>query len=213
MCDVASRHATFYTETVTFLVENCLFKVRESQFEAESIVFRDMLQFLLPTGEGDEEGGKRDDNPVHLMGIKKNEFEQLLNVLLHRTYGKCQKVPSDIGIVQWTSILKLANIWRFDDIREVALDNLKCRMSLAEQVALGAAYNLNFESWSLPAIHELVRRQEPITFEEGQRMGLDITLKLAYVRERVICQTTDGFGRRRTHSEKRDFTRILRQTF
>ena len=31
-----------------------------------------------------KEEGKSDDNPIYLEGIKKDEFEQFLSVLLHR---------------------------------------------------------------------------------------------------------------------------------
>lgn len=42
--------------------------------------------FLLPTGDlhNEEEAGKSDDNPIHLVGIKKEEFELFLRVLLRR---------------------------------------------------------------------------------------------------------------------------------
>lgn len=61
---------------------DCLFKVPREPLEAESIVFRDM--FLLPQGDEDKVEGLSDENPVVLQGIKQDQFEHLLTVLLSR---------------------------------------------------------------------------------------------------------------------------------
>ena len=64
-------------------MEDCLFKVPRGPLEAESIIFRDM--FLLPQGDTAEIEGLNDENPVVLKGIRQDEFEQLLTVLLSRS--------------------------------------------------------------------------------------------------------------------------------
>ncbi|KAF8548457.1 hypothetical protein OG21DRAFT_1449080 [Imleria badia] len=216
MSDV-SRHAYFYTDTVTFRVEDSLFKVPRDPFELESTVFRDM--FLLPTGDLHREEGTSDDNPIYLEGIQKDEFEQLLGVLFHRTHGTSQRSWPETND-QWTTVLRLATLWGFDAVRQAAIDPLKEKMSPVDRVVLGQTYNLDFESWSLPAMNEIVRRQNPISLEEGRHMGLDMALKLASVREQLsfglqranqrTCEVVPG---RRPSVETLDFKQILRKTF
>jgi hypothetical protein len=55
--------------------------------------------FLLPTGN--HEDGKSDDNPIHLGGIRKDEFELLLSVLLHRSVYRtnAQRRPPASGVI------------------------------------------------------------------------------------------------------------------
>ncbi|KAH0830149.1 hypothetical protein J3R83DRAFT_1497 [Lanmaoa asiatica] len=212
-----SKHASFYIDTVTFRVEDCLFKVPREPFEKESTAFRDM--FLLPTGDPHKEEGKSDDNPIHLGCIKKDEFEQLLSVLLYRTHGTSQKsLPEN---TQWVSILRLATLWGFDTIRQAAIDHLKVTSPPASRIAIGKTFDLDFESWSLPAMHEIVRRHDPINVEEAQHMGLDTTLKLASVRERVSFRARPRGWQHgyepvpgpRPAVEELDFKQILRETF
>ena len=86
------------------------------------------------------------------------------------------------------------------------------------KIELGYTYDLDFESWLLPAMHEIVRRQQPISPEEGQRMGLDVTLKLASVREQLSWprNASHVYGPipgRRPDVEALDFTQIVRETF
>lgn len=40
--------------------------------------------FLLPVGDSCVAEGRNDEDPIHLIGIQKDEFEQLLSVLFHR---------------------------------------------------------------------------------------------------------------------------------
>ncbi|KAI6046746.1 hypothetical protein EDC04DRAFT_1247808 [Pisolithus marmoratus] len=98
-----STHSRFYTSTVTFLVEDCLFRVPREPFQQESEVFCDM--FSLPQGDSIVLEGSSDENPIRLLGTSKNDFEQLLNALLYRKYGSQPSLPH--GIEQWTSVLKL----------------------------------------------------------------------------------------------------------
>ncbi|KAH0830150.1 hypothetical protein J3R83DRAFT_1498 [Lanmaoa asiatica] len=211
-----SKHACFYIDTVTFCVEDCLFKVPREPFEQESTAFGDM--FLLPTGDTQDEEGKSDDNPIHLTGIEKDEFVQFLSVLLRRTHGTCHKsLPNS---TQWMPVLRLATLWGFDTIRKAAIDHLKVILSPASKIVIGKMYDLGFESWLLPAMHEIVRRHKSISVEEARRLGLDMTVKLASVREQVTFKHSNslvtGYATvpgSRPSVEELDFTQILRETF
>ncbi|KAI6137432.1 hypothetical protein EDD17DRAFT_1517365 [Pisolithus thermaeus] len=175
-----SRHSNFYVSTVTFLVEDSLFKGPREPFEKESEVFCDMLS--LPQGSSVVAEGTSDENPIRIDRTSKDDFEQLLKALLHRKYGSQPNLPH--GIEQWTSVLKLSTAWNFERLRQAAINALtESGISTVDRVVLSQRYYI--KNWLLPALNELARRPEPITLEEAQRMGIDIALKLASVRERV----------------------------
>ena len=69
-------------------------------------------------------------------------------------------------------------------------------------------------------MNEIVQRPDPINLEEGQRMGLDMALKLASVREKLSFElvragqrTYDVVPGLRPDVETLDFKQILRKTF
>ncbi|KAI6098012.1 hypothetical protein EDD16DRAFT_1498838, partial [Pisolithus croceorrhizus] len=161
-------------------VEDSLFKVPREPFEKESEVFCDM--FSLPQGSSVVVEGTSDENPIRIDRTSKDDFEQLLKALLHRKYGSQPNLPH--GIEQWTSVLKLSTAWNFERLRQAAIDALtESGIGAVDRVVLSQRYYI--KNWLLPALNELARRPEPIILEEAQRMGIDIALKLASVRERV----------------------------
>ncbi|KAI6141519.1 hypothetical protein EDD17DRAFT_283365 [Pisolithus thermaeus] len=192
-----SRHSNFYISTVTFLVEDSLFKVPREPFEKESEVFCDM--FSLRQGSSVVVEGTSDENPIRIDRTSKDDFEQLLKALLHRKFGSQANLPH--GFEQWTSVLKLSTAWNFERLRQAAIDALtESGIGAVDRAVLSQRYYI--KNWLLPALNELARRPEPITLEEARRMGVDIALKLASVRERVTVTvqaqpayaTTSGFG-------------------
>ncbi|KAI6139538.1 hypothetical protein BKA82DRAFT_2972677 [Pisolithus tinctorius] len=68
-----SKHPELYIDTVTFLVENCLFKIPRKPLEEESAVFRDM--FRLPQPKNKMMEGQNDARPLVLHGVSKDDFD------------------------------------------------------------------------------------------------------------------------------------------
>ncbi|KAI6040632.1 hypothetical protein EDC04DRAFT_1460132 [Pisolithus marmoratus] len=141
-----SRHVEFYIHTVTFLVEDHLFRIPREPLE-ESTVFRDM--FLLSQGDsetvvderdsetredakdseiGEDQSasatveGQSDTCPVTLPCVSKKEFESFLRALMHRQHGKNKGLG--LSQDQWISVLKLSTRWKFDELRNVAIQQL-----------------------------------------------------------------------------------------
>ena len=128
------------------------------------------------------------------------------------------------GSEEWISVLKLSNMWQFQQVRTLALQKLpykSVRKTAAEKVALAFQYDI--EKWLLPGLNELARRQQPISVEDVQLLGLEVALKVAAVRESHVSQNpgTSGFGaahgprvitgpRNASHV---DFRPIIRKTF
>ncbi|KIO11434.1 hypothetical protein M404DRAFT_995094 [Pisolithus tinctorius Marx 270] len=188
-----SKHLEFYIHTVTFLVEDCLFRVPREPLEAESTVFRDM--FLLPQGDSETVEGQSDTCPVILQGVSKKEFESLLRALLNRQHGK-QK-GSSLGKIQWISVLKLSTMWEFNELRDTAiqrLDSPSQPLDPVNKLVLASKYEI--KKWQLPALVELADRPSPISVEEGRLIGFENALKLAAVREEFkTMKLVDGFFR------------------
>ncbi|KAG9318090.1 hypothetical protein JVU11DRAFT_157 [Chiua virens] len=189
------------------------------------------------------------------MEIKKEEFEQLTSVLFHRYASRNLHIPGPRVLAGPTASTRrryqklLHNgspssnspyMWGFQAVYMTAIKNLQSKLTLVEKIAIGELYSLDFDSWLLPAMQELVRRQEPISLEEGVQLGLDMALKLASVREQISYQVTQqvvnqsGSNSRsrnswgsspmaeytvspivgsRAHVQKLDFSRVLRKTF
>ncbi|KAI6037831.1 hypothetical protein EDC04DRAFT_2091870 [Pisolithus marmoratus] len=177
-----TRHLDFWVNTVTFSVENCLFRVPREPFQRESKFFRDKFSSLQ--GDGGEVEGLSDEKPIRLDGVKKNDFEQLLKVLFRRTHTLLPDLS--LNTEQWTSILKLSTAWSFQEPRQTAIDALTNEVCAVNRVVLAQKYNL--EELLLPALNELVQRPKPITMEEAVQMGLGTGFKLASFREEVAIQ-------------------------
>ncbi|KAI5987319.1 hypothetical protein EDC04DRAFT_1501552 [Pisolithus marmoratus] len=159
-----SRHVEFYIHTVTFLVEDHLFRIPREPLETESTVFRDT--FLLPQGDSETVEGQSDMCPVALPGISKKEFECFIRAFMHRQHGKNKGLA--LGQAQWIFVLKLSTTWKFDELHKFAL-----------------ATTYGIKKWLLPALLALAQRPEPIRIDEGRRMGFENALKLAALREQL----------------------------
>ncbi|KAI6037789.1 hypothetical protein EDC04DRAFT_3091086 [Pisolithus marmoratus] len=198
------RHTCFYMHSVTFLVGIGI--VPREPLERESTVFCDM--FALPQGDGNNIEGLSDETPIRLLGVSKEDFEQLLKVLFNRRHGRPPCLPDTIE--QWMSVLKLSTTWGFEEVRTAAIDALMVSgVSTIDRLVLGRKYDISSREWLLPALNELAQRAEPIGFEEASRMGFDTALKLAAVRERLALSKPQGYydldGGYRTQSSERKF--------
>ncbi|KIJ19314.1 hypothetical protein PAXINDRAFT_127452 [Paxillus involutus ATCC 200175] len=182
--DASSKHGRFYVTTVTFLVEDCLLRVPRGPLQAQSSVFRDM--FLLPVGDQEEVEGLSDAKPIRLEGVKLDDFEQLLKVLYPGPDGK-QELPD--GYAQWTSALKLATLWEFDDARKTAIEALEALpVPPVDKFAMAMQYDI--KDWVPPALNAIAQRPEPIGVGDVDRLGLDVALKIASVREQACVYST-----------------------
>ncbi|KAG6330948.1 hypothetical protein ID866_8141 [Astraeus odoratus] len=177
--------------------------------------------FSLPQGDKDTVEGLRDEKPIRLDGVSKNDFEQLLKALFHRKHGSLPCLP--VSIEEWTSVLKLSMTWDFKAIRQAAIDALDVsQIGPVDRVVLARQYDI--KDWLLPALNQLARRHEPTSLEEAGRMGIDFALKLASVRERIMMIYTSShsgythtaqltLGDSRDKVQSLDFTPQIRTVF
>ncbi|KIM53368.1 hypothetical protein SCLCIDRAFT_39636, partial [Scleroderma citrinum Foug A] len=85
---------------------------------------------------------------------------------------------------KWISFLKLSQMWQFQQIHTIVLENLpnqSVEKSPTEKVALAFQYDI--KHWLLPGLNQLAQRSEPINVADVQLLGLEVALKTAAVRE------------------------------
>ncbi|KAG6331878.1 hypothetical protein ID866_7210 [Astraeus odoratus] len=182
----------WYMTLVTFQVSSFIphiLVVPRHTLESRSKVFEDMFSFPPPPDT--EVEGSSDERPIRLDTIKADEFRSLLKVLFSGPSGPGLPLSS----AEWISVLKLSQMWQFEDIQTIALDNLpysSVKKSVVKKVALAFQYDIRH--WLLPGINQLARRPQPISAEDVQVLGLDVALKVAAVRESLVVTNAGNAG-------------------
>lgn len=109
--------------------------------------------------------------------VKAIDFERLLSILYPSVVGKYSA-----SLPEWISILQLATRWLFDDIRALAIAELSdFKIDPVQKVAI--ALQCDIPEWLHSAYMVLCIRKNPLTLEEGRKLGVDVVTKLAYARE------------------------------
>ncbi|EDR07772.1 uncharacterized protein LACBIDRAFT_298314 [Laccaria bicolor S238N-H82] len=194
--DVVVRDEDFYHDYVIFLVEGSLFKVPRLHFIQESEILREM--FLFPPPESSVVDGLTDEQPLCLDHILKEDFRQLLKVFYPRNFRR----ELDLNLEEWTSVLKLSDMWDMDNVRELSISNLtpllECKP--AHQIALARRFHV--DEWLLPAFKGLVYRDKPVDELDMDELGARTALKVAAIREEFLRLTTttyrNGYGNQTT---------------
>lgn len=157
--------------------------------------------FSLPStvnGEGDT-----DEKPIHLPGVKSSAFRNLLNII----YPKPMEFGSDgyrgnhplrefirkAGSEQLIAVFQLIDMWNFDKIKEVFMEELRSGPWLGVIPKIEFAHRFKIEEWYLPSYRELAQRRKYISASEAERLGISFTMNMAEIRERRIeriCKNT-----------------------
>ncbi|KZP28467.1 hypothetical protein FIBSPDRAFT_779866 [Athelia psychrophila] len=182
------RDESFYFTNVVFLVEDCLFNVPRIYFERESEVFRGL--FTLPPPPDAPMEGLSDRHPLLLEGIKEDDFRQLLRVMYPLTVGR----PDGMTSSEWTSVLRLSTMWGFESLRDLAISTLSNLFSVpsftsdldpVERACLARDYDV--DEWLVPALNALAQREDPLSVQEGMRLGWELAMQVANVRESFVA--------------------------
>ena len=73
------------------------------------------------------------------------------------------------SVDEWISILRISHRWEFSSIHALALRNLKPVASPVDKIV--CARTLGAEEWLVGAYTALCTRVEPLTLDEGLRLG------------------------------------------
>ncbi|KAK0226388.1 hypothetical protein IW262DRAFT_1457617 [Armillaria fumosa] len=171
-----SRSQDYYWENIVLQVEDTLFRIPKQYLAGKSEAFDSMLS--LPQG-GSEPEGISDERPIQLSGIKKIDFERLLQIL-HPI--DAMKQP-ELSINGWVSVLALSSLWRIA-VRKSAIEHLTTSLSQispADRIVLGRKYSV--AQWVSSGYEELASRVEAVSLEEGERVGWSTALRIEHIRE------------------------------
>ncbi|KAL5490049.1 hypothetical protein ACEPAI_4882 [Sanghuangporus weigelae] len=184
------RDEQFYFNFTTFEVEGILFRVPRHPFETESQIFKDM--FAIPSDSSAD--GSSDEKPLILPGISANDFRVFLKVLFDPAHAP----QNDLGIDEWTSLLRLSHMWCCDRLQALAISKLDTQIvDTFSKIALARAYDI--KDWILSLYFKFVTRTEPLTSEETNKLGVECAVKLNEVRESRYRWIIDDLEEARSH--------------
>jgi len=92
-------------------------------------------------------------------------------------------VPYTTTVEKWVEILALAQIWEFKEVERLCVIMLEIlTISPVEKIRIFQAHHLD-RSRLAESFEALTLRPEPLTVEEGHKLGMDTTIQIARARE------------------------------
>jgi hypothetical protein len=194
------HHKDFYLRggDMTVLVENHLYRIHSYFFERESLFFRQKVNNA--NNNGDTELGSTDSNAYTLEDVKSEDFARFLWVFYNPKYS-----VYDAPLETWLSILKLANRWTFDNVKELSVRELE-KIDTIEAVEKISIYHDNNISrlYLIPSYIAVCKRDKPLSFTEGMKLGMETVLRVAEARERLRLQASESGIRTPTFEDFED---------
>ncbi|KAF5320889.1 hypothetical protein D9619_002115 [Psilocybe cf. subviscida] len=223
------RDDQFYLRSAIFEVEDVLFQLPIANFVQESEVFKTLFEVPQPSSpnstsaeredpngvEHDVEGAT-DANPIRLVGVKKDDFKNLVRVMYARAYAD-EEILSE---AQWTSVLVLSERWDMPRLQALAIAKLTPALARDphKMAVMGRVYDVS--SWLISGIHALVVRPEPpMGLIDAQRLGVEEALKVAEIREWTLRwklvhrDSTEWILNRQEMPPYRDIVKKIREEF
>lgn len=205
--DKLQRDASYYLPTKIFLVDNRLFQIPSHFLSSQSEVFQAMLELPLPS-DGTIEG-MSDENPIHLEGVSKQDFRQLLRVLCPpKVIGRLEV----LSFHEWLSVLKLADQWCMDTVRAHAIEMMTdIDVDPVEKVVVARRYSITY--WIAPALNAILQRSQTLNEKDVGRLGLSTALRLVEIRERLKQDYSHMYLLPTRQSVDFDFTSAIFEKF
>lgn len=98
----------------------------------------------------------------------------------------------EADVEEWSSILRLAHKWDFDQVLEFALRELEqLPMPALDKIILYHTHDID-RNLLQAAYVALTVRDEPISIEEGRQLGLETALRLTHAREFARAPVFNG---------------------
>ncbi|OAX40220.1 hypothetical protein K503DRAFT_687947 [Rhizopogon vinicolor AM-OR11-026] len=201
------HHRDYYLRggDMTVLVDNHLYRIHSHFFERESLFFRQKFQ----SAEG-EERGSSDNNAYTLDDVKSEDFARFLWVFYNPKYSLY-----DAPLETWLSILHLANRWGFANVKELTVRELeKMEIEPVEKIAIYHEYTIN-KLFLISSYIAVCKRDKPLSFAEGMRLGMETVLRIADARERARQRAAESGIRTPTFDdfEDNEMENMIREVF
>lgn len=153
--------------------------------------------FSLPPPPGEEAEGETDEKPIKLSGFTSKDFERFLEVLYPESVASFVSTCSTMlkscrdfciseltGTEAWISVLKVATQWDFSSVRSLAVAKLSnLLVTSADRVGVGKQFDV--QGWLGPAYMDLCIREQPLSLQEGQKLGIDDVIEIYRLRSLI----------------------------
>lgn len=181
------RHPKYYIEgaDLHIMVKAINFRVHSYFFARESTMFHRRFH---PVTLGTPREGLTDKAPILLENISPEDFETFLWVFYNPRYS-----IYDTSVEKWKVILKLADSWGFREVKELAVRELhkKPQLKLVDRLALYQDHKVD-PCHLIPLYALLCARDTPLSVDESKILGLETTVLIATMRERLRALPTNG---------------------
>jgi len=121
------------------------------------------------------------DHPLSLSGISKTEFVSFLKLICPKHFSRREELSS----MDWASILKLSTLWQFEEARQAAIEKLTPSESDDPIQTILLAKVHNVPQWYSSGLRSLAERKDPLTVDEVERLGLELSLKVTQMHGKV----------------------------
>ncbi|KAJ7876095.1 hypothetical protein B0H14DRAFT_2568382 [Mycena olivaceomarginata] len=159
------RDQAYYLETVVFEVSHVF------NSNANSGIFA--TTFSLPGPVNGAEGSS-DKTPFKLNGIKcvglSQAVESVISDVSHRVRDTHRYKTPSLSQDGWISVLKLANLWDFIEVRNLAIEQLgpySESLDCIERILFARKFDVS--AWLRSGYSELARRRAAISFREAEK--------------------------------------------
>ncbi|KAI6115849.1 hypothetical protein F5141DRAFT_1187318 [Pisolithus sp. B1] len=181
------QHKDYYLRggDMTILVENHLYRIHSYFFERESLFFRQKL--MAGPSEDGEDRPSTESNHYTLEDVKSEDFARFLWVFYNPKYS-LYEAPLDV----WLSILRLATRWGFNNVKELTVRELeKLEIECVDKISIYHEYNIS-KLYLIPSYITIVKRDKPLSFTEGVKLGMETVLRVADARERARQRASES---------------------
>ncbi|TFK71236.1 hypothetical protein BDN72DRAFT_877297 [Pluteus cervinus] len=158
----------FPADFVRVRVERIQFQLPSFILAMHSSKFRRELASRAPGAAAVEE--------IVIRDLKAIDFERMVSVLLPSVPGQLELT----SIEEWISVLHVAHTWEFPRIKTLALSQIEPIASAVDKVVIGREHDL--PRWTAAGCLVLCQRADPISKDEGRRLGVDIVTDISILR-------------------------------
>ncbi|KAJ7721342.1 hypothetical protein DFH07DRAFT_857874 [Mycena maculata] len=189
------KHEEYYFPdgNLVIQVSGTLFKIWDGPIRRHSKAFPIAAVSLIDDKVAANDGSDN-AHPLVLEGVESADFERLLWIVYPPVIGQCKATTTR----DWTAILDLATRWEFADIRTLAIRELAAvEIDPVERIEMQQQFGLQGQ-WAHGAYIALCTRQDALNLIEARKLGIEMTVKVAFAREKL-----DKWGRKKPDEVKK----------
>ena len=86
-------------------------------------------------------------------------------------------------VEEWTAVLNLAAMWKFESIKAFSIERLANLASPIDKIVLGRKHNV--VEWLSGAYREVCERDGALTLEEAHRLGMEDVVRISSLRQDI----------------------------